>query len=132
MRLTSTHEKILLFLIVLHSFIVGIMLMFFADWAVRFAGWSSGANPIFFIWQAGAFHFVLAAGYVAEYRRSGTVDLLLIAKTTAFVFLVGGSLLVDTPWSVWFSGFADGAMALTAFLVHRAVKKDLSGNSHSG
>jgi len=122
MRLTVTHEKILLFLIVLHSFIVGIMLMFFADWAVRFAGWS-GADPIFFIWQAGAFHFVLAAGYVVEYRRSGSIELLLIAKTTAFVFLIGGSLLVKTPWSVWFSGFADGAMALTAFLVHRAVHK---------
>jgi len=121
MRLTVTHEKILLFLIVLHSFIVGVLLMFFADWAVRFAGWS-GADPIFFIWQAGAFHFVLAAGYVAEYRRSGSIQLLLIAKTIAFVFLITGSLLVPTPWSVWFSGLADGAMALTAFLVHRAVK----------
>lgn len=122
MRITVATEKILLFLIVLHSFIVGVMLMFFAEWAVKFAGWA-GADPVFFIWQAGAFHFVLAAGYVVEYRRSGSIDLLLIAKTTAFVFLVGGSLLADTPWSVWFSGFADGAMALTAYLVHRAVSK---------
>lgn len=121
MRLTVTHEKILLFLIVLHSFIVGLMLMFAGEWAVAFAGWS-GADPIFFIWQAGAFHFVLAAGYVMEYRRSGSIELLLVAKTTAFVFLIGGSLLTDTPWSVWFSGVADGAMALTAFVVHRAVK----------
>ena len=124
MRITVTTEKILLFLIVLHSFIVGVMLMFFAEWAVKFAGWS-GADPVFFIWQAGAIHFVLAAGYVAEYRRSGSIDLLLIAKTTAFVFLVGGSLLADTPWSVWFSGFADGAMALTAYLVHRAVTNNV-------
>lgn len=124
MVITRQMEKTLIALIVLHSFIVGIMLMFFAEWAVGFAGWS-GANPIFFIWQAGAFHFVLAAGYVAEYRRSQSIDLLLIAKTTAFVFLIGGSLLVDTPWSVWFSGFADGAMALTAFLVHRAVTNNV-------
>ena len=123
MVVTRQMEKILIGLIVLHSFIVGIMLMFFSEWALSFAGWSGGADPIFFIWQAGAFHFVLAAGYVAEYRRSQSIQLLLIAKTTAFVFLVGGSLLVDTPWSVWFSGFADGAMALTAFLVHRAVNK---------
>jgi hypothetical protein len=120
MRLTVAHEKILLFLIVLHSVVVGIMLMFFAEWAVGFAGWS-GADPIFFIWQAGAFHFVLAAGYVVEYRQWGSIDLLLIAKTTAFVFLIGASLLAATPWSVWFSGIADGGMALTAFLVHRAV-----------
>jgi hypothetical protein len=121
MQLTQTHERILIFLISLHSFIVGMMLLFAADWAVRFAGWA-GADPIFFIWQAGAFHFVLATGYLVEYSRTRTISLLLIAKTIAFVFLVGGSLLVETPWSVWFSGFADGAMALTAYLVHRAVK----------
>jgi len=121
MQLTQTHERILIFLISLHSFIVGMMLLFAADWAVRFAGWA-GADPIFFIWQAGAFHFVLATGYLVEYSRTRTISLLLIAKTIAFVFLVGGSLLIETPWSVWFSGFADGAMALTAYLVHRAVK----------
>lgn len=122
MHLTEKHEHILIILISLHSCIVGLMLLFAADWAVRFAGWA-GADPIFFIWQAGAFHFVLAAGYLVEYSRTQTITLLLIAKTTAFVFLIGGSLLVENPWSVWFSGFADGAMALTAFLVHRAVKK---------
>jgi len=121
MHLTETHERILIYLISLHSVIVGLMLLFAADWAVRFAGWA-GADPIFFIWQAGAFHFVLATGYLLEYSRSQTVSLLLVAKTFAFVFLLGGSLLTQTPWSVWFSGFADGAMALTAFLVHRAVK----------
>ena len=121
MKVTETHERILICLISLHSIIVGLMLLFAADWAVRFAGWA-GADPIFFIWQAGAFHFVLATGYLVEYSRSQTITLLLIAKSIAFVFLIGGSLLVQTPWSVWFSGFADGAMALTAFLVHRAVK----------
>ena len=123
MELTETHERILIFLISLHSIIVGLMLLFAANWAVRFAGWA-GADPIFFIWQAGAFHFVLATGYLVEYSRTQTISLLLIAKTTAFVFLIGGSLLVETPWSVWFSGFADGAMALTAYLVHRAVKRN--------
>ncbi len=122
MHLTETHERILIFLISLHSIIVGLMLLFAADWAIRFAGWA-GADPIFFIWQAGAFHFVLATGYLLEYSRSQTISLLLVAKTFAFVFLIGGSLLAETPWSVWFSGFADGAMALTAFLVHRAVKR---------
>lgn len=122
MHLTEKHERLLIILIALHSFIVGLMLLFAADWAVRFAGWA-GADPIFFIWQAGAFHFVLATGYLVEYSRTQTISLLLIAKTTAFVFLIGGSLLVETPWSVWFSGFADGAMALTAYLVHRAVNR---------
>jgi len=126
MHLTETHERILIFLISLHSIIVGLMLLFAADWAVRFAGWA-GADPIFFIWQAGAFHFVLATGYLVEYSRSQTISLLLIAKSIAFVFLIGGSLLVQTPWSVWFSGFADGAMALVAFFVHSSVSRKRSG-----
>ena len=125
MQLSETYERTLIILIALHSIIVGVMLLFFAEWAVDFAGWS-GADPVFFIWQAGAFHFVLAAGYLVEYSRTRTISLLLIAKTTAFVFLIGGSILADTPWSVWFSGLADGAMALTAFLVHRAVKSDVT------
>jgi hypothetical protein len=124
MHLSETYERALIILIALHSIIVGVMLLFFAEWAIDFAGWS-GADPVFFIWQAGAFHFVLASGYLVEYSRTQTITLLLIAKTTAFVFLIGGSLLVDTPWSVWFSGLADGAMALTAFLVHRAVNSDV-------
>jgi hypothetical protein len=120
-RLTENHERILIILISLHSFAVGVMLMFFADWAVRFAGWA-GADPVFFIWQAGAFHFVLATGYLVEYFRWRSITLLMIAKTIAFVFLLGGSLLAEPPWSVWFSGLADGSMALVAFLVHRAVR----------
>jgi hypothetical protein len=123
MRITETHERVLIYLISLHSFIVGLMLMFAAEWAVQFAGWH-GADPIFFIWQAGAFHFVLATGYIIEYSRSKTIVLLLVAKSIAFVFLLGGSLLHETPWSVWFSGLADGAMALTAYLVHRAVNRN--------
>ena len=126
MQLSETYERALIILIALHSIIVGIMLLFFAEWAIGFAGWS-GADPIFFIWQAGVFHFVLAAGYLVEYSRTKTITLLLIAKTTAFVFLIGGSLLTDTPWSVWFSGLADGAMALTAYLVHRAVSQSSTG-----
>jgi hypothetical protein len=126
MRITPTHERILIILIALHSLIVGGMLMFAAEWAVKFAGWT-GADPIFFIWQAGAFHFVLAAGYLVEYARWRAISLLVIAKTTAFIFLMGGSLLAATPWSVWFSGVADGSMALVAFLVHRAVAKQQTG-----
>ena len=126
MRLTAAHEKVLIGLIALHSFIVGGMLLFVAEWAVKFAGWA-GADPVFFIWQAGIFHFVLATGYLVEYGRSQTILLLLIAKTTAFVFLIGVSLLTDAPWSVWFSGVADGAMALVAYLVHRAVSRHQVG-----
>ena len=120
MRLTDVHERVLIILIALHSIIIGIMLLVFPEWAVLFAGWQ-GAEPVFFIRQAGVFHFALAAGYLVEYFRWRSISLLLIAKTIAFVFLIGGTLITDVPWSVWLSGLADGSMALAAFLVHRAV-----------
>ena len=41
MHLTETHERALIILIALHSIIVGVMLLFFAEWAVRIRrlGW---------------------------------------------------------------------------------------------
>ena len=126
MRLTDVHERVLIILIALHSIIIGIMLLVFPEWAVLFAGWQ-GAEPVFFIRQAGVFHFALAAGYLVEYFRWRSISLLLIAKTIAFVFLIGGWFLADVPWSVWFSGLADGGMAIVAYLVHRAVMRNSTG-----
>lgn len=129
-RIGHWHERLLIHLIALHSIAVGVMLMFFSEWAVQFAGWAH-AEPVFFIWQAGAFHFVLAAGYLMEFRRNGTISLLVTAKTTAFVFLIGATILADCPWSVWFSGAADGMMALVALLVHRAALRESQSSSIS-
>ena len=113
-----TLERWLITLIAAHSIGVGLMLLFIPNWAVSFAGWH-GADPIFFILQAGAFHFVLAAGYLVEHHRYGTAYLLFIAKGTAFVFLLSATFLTEVPWSVPFSGVADGAMAGAVLLVRR-------------
>lgn len=111
-------ERWLIVLIAAHSVGVGLMLMLVPHWAVQFAGWH-GADPLFFIHQAGAFHFVLAAGYLVEHFRHRTAVLLTIAKATAFVFLLGATLLIEVPWSVPFSGVADGAMGAAVLLVRR-------------
>jgi len=114
------HERCLIYLIALHSIIIGAMLLLVPDWAMRFAGWE-GISPLFFAHQAGVFHFVLAAGYVVEIRKCRAVHLLLIAKTTAFVFLLTAAVFGDTPWAVTFSGVLDGIMALVVLWVHRRV-----------
>ena len=113
-------ERWLIVLIAAHSIGVGLMLTFIPNWAVRFAGWD-GASPIFFIHQAGAFHFVLAAGYLVEHFRHRGVSLLVIAKSLAFVFLVGATFLTEVPWSVPFSGVADGAMAMAVVLLRKRL-----------
>lgn len=122
----ARRERLLVWLIALHSLAVGAMLLLAPGWSVRFAGWS-GAEPLFFPRQAGAFHFVVVFAYLWEHYRSRGVTVMVFTKSLAFVFLVGAWLLGEVAWSVPFSGIADGAMGLLAWLAHRATRR--SGDS---
>ena len=110
-------ENLGVFLIALHSFLIGMMLIFTTTWVLDFAGWDEVSHP-FFPRQSGAFHIILAAGYFWEYRAHGTIRLMLLAKATAVVFL-----LIMSPWkeawSVPFSGVFDGLMLVGMAWIHR-------------
>ena len=119
-------ETIGVTLVTLHSLLVGFLLFFIPQWTLNFAGWESVEN-LFFPRQSGAFHFVVAASYFVEYRRCGSINLLIIAKATAVVFL-----LVLNPWSeAWsvpFSGITDGLMLVGMVLVDRMAKRQAAKN----
>ena len=114
-------ERWLVILVALHSVGVGTILLVVPEQGVRFGGWP-GAEPLFFVLQAGVFHFVLAAGYLLEHVRYRGISLLVVAKFSALVFLTACWITMDVPWSVPFSGFADGAMGLAALVVHRLAR----------
>ncbi len=111
-------ERWLVILIALHSFIVGLALMVAPQWAPTFGGWPH-VEPLFFIRQAGIFHFVLATGYLVEHYRRRDVTLLLMAKGAAVIFLLGYWVATPVPWIVPFSGFADGLMGAAVLVVRR-------------
>jgi hypothetical protein len=115
-------EAIGVVLVSLHSLMVGAMLFFIPAWTLKFAGWDQ-VDTLFFPRQSGAFHFVVAAGYFVEWRRCQSVNLLLMAKATAVIFL-----LVLSPWqeawSVPFSGIMDGLMLVGMFVVHRLAVRE--------
>ena len=113
-------EGPLVYVIALHTSIVGLMLLAFPEWSVRFAGWP-GADPYFFPRQAGIFHFVVVVGYLGEWRRHRGVSLMVATKAIAFAFLLGAWLEGESAWSVPFSGVADGLMGLAVALVHRGA-----------
>jgi len=115
-------ERLYIVLVALHSFAVGLVLVIAPEWSLRFGGWEEGGVH-FFIWQGGVFHFVVAAGYLIEHFLYRGIVLLVLAKTSAFVFLLAATLLADSPWLVPFSAFADGVMGLTAVLVHRWTRR---------
>lgn len=121
MRLTENHERILVILIALHSAAIGTMFLVLPRWTMHFAGWP-GIEPVFFAFQAGVFHMVLAAAYLLEYHQYRGVSILITAKIIAFVFLITATIIDPIPWAVWTSGILDGIMALVVWRVHRQVK----------
>jgi hypothetical protein len=115
-------EKWLVWLIAAHTFVIGLALLLAPTFALSFGGWKEIPAP-FFPQQAGVFHFVLGFGYLRELQCRGGVSLLLLAKTAAFVFLMGSTVLSTVPWFVTFAGVADGLMGLTAWWVHRQAAR---------
>lgn len=111
-------ERWLVVLIALHSYAVGLLLLFFTSWAAAFGGWGE-ASPLFFARQAGAFHFVVATAYLIEYFRYRGVTILIVTKAFATVFLLGLTVLDGEPWAVPLSGAGDAMMGLVVFVAHR-------------
>ncbi|PWB78727.1 MAG: hypothetical protein C3F15_01090 [Holophagae bacterium] len=121
MRLTEGHERLLIAFVALHSAIVGLLLILAPGLAAQLGGWER-IDPAFFGRQAGAFHIVLAAGYLMEFSRYRGVRLIVIAKSFAFVFLLAYTVLDPLPWAVPVTGVIDGLMALVVWWVNRQVK----------
>ena len=122
MQLSRDHEQLLVRLIALHSIMVGCMFLFAPAWTMKFAGWQS-ISPVFFAYQAGIFHVVLAVAYLLEYQRYRGVSILVTAKVIAFIFLITATIIDPIPWAVWTSGIIDGLMALAVWWVHRQVTR---------
>ncbi len=112
-------EHALVVLVAAHSVVIGVLLLFATEWGARIGGFPA-VTPLFFARQAGAFHFVVATAYLAEYFRYRGVVLLLITKSIAVVFLGLVSLLSDVPWLIPLSGLGDALMGAAVLLLRRA------------
>lgn len=112
-------ERWVVVLVAMHSFGVGVVLICFSRWAAAFGGWGD-ADLVFFVRQGGAFHLVVATGYILEYFKYSSVRLLLFAKSVGVVFLTL-SWLADFQgaWAVPFSAFGDASMLFLVWFVHR-------------
>lgn len=122
----SRIERLLIVLIALHTFGVGLALIFFTRAGAALGGWAQ-VEPLFFARQAGVFHLLLGTAYLIDYVRHRSVLLLLIAKTTAVVFLATITLLDHAPWVAPLSCLADGLMGLAVLIVRRRVGRPIGG-----
>lgn len=116
-------ERLVVHLVALHSVAVGLGLIFLTRWGAAFGGWPD-VTPLFFARQAGIFHFVVVAGYLLEYHRTGGVTFLLTTKSIAVVFLIAMTAVDGGPWLVPASAAADGLMGAVVWLLHRRVRAE--------
>lgn len=111
-------ERLVVHLVALHSVAVGAGLLFLTRWGAAFGGWPD-VTPLFFARQAGIFHFVVVAGYLLEYHRTGGVTFLLTTKSIAVVFLLVMTAVDGGPWLVPVSAAGDALMGAAVWAVHR-------------
>lgn len=114
--------RLLLWLIALHSFVVGVCLIFLPLTLFEFFGFAAISEKFFPV-QGGVFHIIMAGVYACSAfnpeRCRDYIRLTIIAKFTALLFLLLFYLLIDRQLVVLLSGLGDGLMGLLVVLLYR-------------
>ncbi len=135
--LKSPNERLRLLLgaVALHSFMVGLGLIFVPPELMQRFGYGPFQERFFAV-QAGVFHFVMVTMYALPgwrpERWEPLVELAIIAKSIAFLFLVIYYTFVDTIWVVLFSGLADGAMGVLIWAALRSWRTSMERSAPDG
>lgn len=79
-------EICLISLIALHSALLGVGMLIWPDWTLRFFGWEHDGS-MFFPAQSGIFLLLFAAAYLSGIWHEKLVWLIVVSKSTAVVFL---------------------------------------------
>ena len=119
---------IFLKLTALHSFSVGLGLIFLPAEYLEFFGFAN-TSACFFQLQGGVFHLVMTIAYwlAAKYleKSPGLIQFVITAKCMAFVFLIVYFFAIESSWMVIASAAGDGLMALIIFILYRHYEMNL-------
>ncbi len=120
---------IILWLVAIHSFFVGIGLIFMPASVMPFFGFEAYAEKFFPV-QGGVFHLVMGVAYALAAkdveRFGGLIILAIAAKFMAAIFLFTYYISIDKIWMVLLSAISDCLMGigiLLAFLSYSRNKK---------
>jgi len=124
--------QIFLWLVGIHSLIVGINLIFVPTSLMPFFGFQN-ISENFFRAQGGVFHIVLFFGYILAawnlQKNHILIIFAIIAKAIATVFLFTYFILIAQIWTVLFSGIVDAIMGLIIFWAYFNHRKYLKSYS---
>ena len=125
-RDASKRLSFVFWVIFLHSFFVGLALIFHPPGVMRLLGFHSIGEGFFPV-QGGVFHILMGIFYLTVVLRvegfRAVIYLSIITKSMAFVFLLYYYFFVDGIFIVLFSGIADGAMAVIVILAYQSYNR---------
>ena len=123
---TRNRLSILLWLIGLHSILVGFGLVFLPASIMPKFGLESYIEGFFPV-QGGVFHIVMGIAYllagIGIEKFKGLITLTILAKFLATIFLLTYFISIKQAWVILASGIGDfvmGVLVLFAFLSYRA------------
>jgi hypothetical protein len=111
-----------LFLIGIHSFVVGVGLLFIPPSVLDFFGFIDYKES-FFQAQGGVFHIAMSVAYTMAglkvEKSIRLIQFIIAVKLLAFVFLFSYYLFVLPAWLILLSGIGDGLMGLIVFFLYQ-------------
>lgn len=111
-----------LFLISVHSFAVGVGLLFISPSILEFFGLVDYKES-FFQAQGGVFHIAMSVAYLMAginiHKSVRLIQFIITVKLIAFVFLVFYFVFVFPAWLILFSGIGDGVMGAIILILYR-------------
>lgn len=125
--LTSNNTlSIILWLVALHSFVVGIGLIITPSNIFEYLGYNI-CTERFFPTQGGVFHIIMAIGYaIGAIRLAKSNDLVIfsiIVKFCATLFLIIYFIFVKQTWLILFSGIVDCIMGIAIWWAYSNFRK---------
>lgn len=114
--------SILLWLIGVHSFLVGVGLIFIPPSFLSNFGFFNYSES-FFQAQGGVFHIAMSMAYVIAGRdvpnSSQLIRFIIAVKLLAFIFLITYFIFRLSSWMILMSGIADGVMGGVVLLLYK-------------
>lgn len=111
-----------LFLISVHSFAVGVGLLFISPSILEFFGLVDYKES-FFQAQGGIFHIAMSVAYAMAglniEKSIRLIQFIILLKVIAFVFLVFYFVFVLPAWLILLSGIGDGIMGGILLILYR-------------
>ena len=118
--------SIILWLVALHSFVVGIGLIITPSNIFEYLGYNI-CTERFFPTQGGIFHIIMAIGYaLGAIRLAKSNDLVIfsiIVKFCATLFLIMYFIFVKQTWLILFSGITDCIMGIVIWWAYSNFRK---------